>query len=87
VKPGMLPLKRLIDLLHHQPNRRFDIDMALAVGKPTSLCVWDLARPVHIDPEQFVSLGRSTPFAGKEALGTCVLTIADGRIAWQEETP
>jgi len=87
VKPGMLPLKRLIDLLHHQPNRRFDIDTALAVGKPANLCVWDLDRPVRIDPEQFVSLGRSTPFAGEEALGACVLTIADGRIAWQEETP
>ena len=86
VKPGKLPLQRLIALLHNAPNQRFAIDTVLAVGQPANLCVWDLARPVRIAPEQFASLGRSTPFAGEEAFGACTLTIAGGRIAWQEES-
>ena len=80
----MLPLEHLIQLMHHAPNRRFGIDAALAVGQPANLCVWDLARAVRITPEQFVSLGHSTPFAGESAYGACTLTIADGRIAWEE---
>ena len=84
VKPGILPLEHLIQLMHHAPNRRFGIDAALAVGQPANLCVWDLARAVRITPEQFVSLGHSTPFAGESAYGACTLTIADGRIAWEE---
>ena len=84
VLTGRLPLERLVRLMHHRPNERFRIDTTLAVGKPANLCVWDLERPVTIDPDAFLSLGRSTPFAGWKVHGTCTLTIADGRVVWQE---
>ena len=85
VRTGALELRQLIGLMHDRPNERFRIDTALKIGKPANLCAWDLERPVTIDPDAFRSLGRSTPFAGSEAHGACTLTIADGRIAWQED--
>lgn len=84
VRRGGLELRQLIALMHDRPNERFRIDTALEVGKPANLCAWDLDRHVTIDPEDFLSLGRSTPFAGWKVHGACTLTIADGRIVWQE---
>ncbi len=84
VRTGAVALRRLIALMHDKPNERFGIDTALEIGKPANLCVWDLDREVTIDPDTFLSLGRSTPFAGWQAHGACTLTIAGGRIAWQE---
>ncbi len=85
VKPGILPLEKLIRLMHHAPNQRFGIDTALEVGKPANLCVWDLNRQGVIRPEEFLSMGKATPFEGEPIWGACVMTIADGRLAWQEQ--
>lgn len=84
VRGGVLALRRLITLMHDRPNARFGIDTALEINKPANLCVWDLDREIRIDPDTFLSLGRSTPFAGHTAHGVCTLTIADGKIVWQE---
>lgn len=85
VRHGELELHELIRLMHHRPNERFGIPHGLAVGQRANLCVWDLDRHVTIDPEDFLSLGRATPFTGWKAHGVCTLTLADGEIAWQEK--
>lgn len=84
VRNGALELRQLVALMHDRPNARFRIDTALEVGKPANLCVWDLNREVTITPDDFLSKGRSTPFKGWKVSGVCTLTIADGRIMWQE---
>ncbi|NLD52397.1 MAG: dihydroorotase [Clostridiales bacterium] len=84
VQTGLMPLHRLVTCMSEVPNRRFGIEGGLIPGKPASLCLWDLQRSVTVDPSAFLSLGRSTPFAGWQAAGACVLTIAQGCVAWKE---
>lgn len=84
VRPGLLPLERLIALLHDNPARRFGFGTPLAEGEPADLTAFDLDKAYRVDPERFQSMGRATPFAGMELYGVCRLTMVDGKIVWQE---
>ena len=85
VKPGVLPLGKLVELLHTNPVRRFGGGPPLAEGQAANLTAFDLSAVRAVDPERFQSMGRATPFAGMELYGVCTLTIADGKIVWREE--
>lgn len=86
VKKGILPLHKLIELMHTNPRNRFGIGTPLEVGQPASLTVYDLEKEYTIDPETFRSMGRATPFAGKKVCGACKLTMYQGNIVWQDGT-
>jgi len=84
VKPGILKMERLVELFHDNAARRFGFGTPLAEGQPADLTVFALDEPFVVDPEQFRTMGRATPFAGMELYGVCKLTMAGGRIVWQE---
>ena len=84
VKPGILPLERLVELLHDNAAKRFGFGAPLEEGQPADLTVFDLDKSFVVDPEQFQTMGRATPFAGMELYGICRLTMVDGKIVWQE---
>ncbi|WP_304509337.1 dihydroorotase [Anaerotignum sp.] len=84
VQTGILTLEKLMELLHDNPRERFEIGTPLEVGQPADLTVFDLNKRYKINPEEFLSKGRSTPFAGKEVTGCCMLTLCGGKIAYQK---
>ncbi len=84
VKTNIITLEKLIELLHDNPCKRFGFDHTLAESKPANLTVFDLDCAYQIDSNSFLSMGKSTPFEGAKVFGKCLMTIADGRIAWQE---
>ena len=85
VKPGVLPLARMVELLHDNAAERFGFGTPLAEGQPADLTVFDLDKPFIVDPNQFQTMGRATPFAGMRLYGVCKLTMVNGVIVWQEE--
>ena len=85
VKKGILSLEKLLDLMHTAPARRFGVGTPIAVGQPADLTVFDLEKKWTVDPEQFLSLGRATPFQGWAVQGACKMTFLGGEIAWQED--
>ncbi|MGM9578049.1 MAG: dihydroorotase [Evtepia sp.] len=85
VKPGVLTLEQLIDRMVTKPAQRFGIGSALEEGAPADLTVFDLDASYTIQPEDFLSMGKSSPFAGRTVFGKCLLTLSGGEIAWQEE--
>lgn len=85
VKPGILTLEQLIDLLVTRPAQRFGIGSSLEVGQPADLTVFDLDASYTISPEDFLSMGKSTPFTGRKVYGKCLLTLSGGEITWQEK--
>ena len=86
VKTGVLTLDRLIDAMVTRPARRFGIGTpVLKEGAPADLTVFDLNESYKIDPADFLSMGRATPFAGRTVFGKCMLTLCGGEIAWQAE--
>ncbi|MCF0123690.1 MAG: dihydroorotase [Ruminiclostridium sp.] len=85
VKPGILTMEQLIDCMTTKPARRFGIGSSLEEGAVADLTVFDLNESYTIDPQDFLSMGRSTPFAGRTVFGKCLLTLSAGEIAWQAE--
>ncbi len=84
VLTGMITLSRLVELMSSAPARRFGIGAALEEGAPADVAAFDLRREWTVDPDDFLSMGRATPFAGCRLRGKCVLTLAGGRIAYRE---
>ena len=80
VKPGLLTLEQLAELMAHRPRRRFGIP----AGADFSL--WDLEAEYSVDPAEFRSLGRATPFEGMRFYGRCLLTVRNGQVIHREET-
>ena len=80
VRTGILKLEKLIRMMTDAPRRRFGIP-----AHEGDRCVWDLNREYVIDPEQFASLGRATPFAGTRVYGECLETVRGNRTVWKKE--
>ena len=78
VRTGILRLETLIDKMALAPRKRFGIPMT------TDFCVYDLKKSYEIDPETFLSMGRSTPFAGTTVYGENLMTICGGKAVWQK---
>ena len=86
VQTGILPLGKLVDLMHGAPMRRFGCGTELAEGQPADLTAFDLTKTYTVDPETFLTMGRATPFAGRALTGVCKLTMIGGSPVWKEET-
>ncbi|MCM1544759.1 MAG: dihydroorotase [Ruminococcus sp.] len=84
VKTGVISLEKLIELLNVNAKKRFGIGTEIAVGEPADLTVFDLNEEFEINPDNFLSMGKASPFAGEKVFGKCKLTMVGGRIVWQE---
>ena len=78
VKPGVISMERLMELLHDAPCRRFNIPT------DTGFTVFDLNDTYRIDPADFLSMGKATPFTGWEVQGRCLLTAAGETAVWYD---
>ena len=76
VKPGILTLEKVVKLLCHNPRRRFGIPMGCDYS------IWNLKEEYTIDPAEFLSMGKATPFAGWKVRGRCMATVCDGKIVY-----
>ena len=79
VKTGILSLEQVVRCLTDNPRRRFGIDCG------DSYTVWELTNPFTVDPNEFHTLGKATPYTGQTLYGRCVLTVADGQIVYKPE--
>ncbi|MBQ2943400.1 MAG: dihydroorotase [Ruminococcus sp.] len=84
VKTGVITLEKLVELLNTNARKRFGIGSEIAVGQSACLTVFDLAEEYTINPEEFISKGKATPFKGEKVFGKCRLTMCDGNIVWQD---
>ena len=80
VKTGVITLERLLELLIEAPRKRFGIPL-----KEDELTVWDLDEEYEVDPAEFLSKGRATPFAGWRVQGRCLATVCGGRAVYVRE--
>jgi dihydroorotase len=78
VKKGIITLDKLVMLMSANPSRRFGIEV-------NGFTVYDLNKEYKVNPEEFATMGRSTPFAGNSVYGKCVATVVDGKIAYIDE--
>jgi len=79
VKPGVISMEKLLDLIVYNPRKRFGIPLS-----DGDYCIYDLETERVIDPREFVSKGKATPFAGWKVYGTCLETVVDGRTVYRK---
>ena len=77
VKSGIITLEKLIDLLVTNPRNRFGIPNG------SDFTVWDLEAIDVVDPADFLSLGKATPFEGWQIQGKCIATVCDGKVVYK----
>ena len=81
VEPGHLTLARAIELWTEAPRRIFNLpEVSLETGMQADLVLFDPAAEWTVDPSQFHTKGRNTPFAGWRLRGRVLVTMLDGRI-------
>ena len=78
VKKGIITLERLIELMAIAPRKRFGL-------KDTNdFCVYDLNEEYTVNPDEFLSQGRATPFKDNKVFGKCKLTVVNGKIVYKD---
>ena len=77
VKPGILSLDRLVELLVINPRKRFGIELGCDYS------IWDLDAEYAIDPADFLSMGKATPFEGWKVNGKCLATVCGGKVVYK----
>ncbi len=86
VKGGVLTLAQLAERMSARPAAILGLEGGkIEVGAPADLTVADLGRKWTVDPAEFVSKGKNTPFAGREVCGKIKYTVVDGEIKYAEE--
>ena len=78
VKTGIITMDRLVELMVINPRKRFDIPLGCDYS------IWDIEEEYTIDPAEFVSLGKATPFEGWKVNGRCLATVCDGKIVYKK---
>ena len=82
VKPGIITLEKLIDLLHFNPKKCFNIETSVEAG---SFTIFDLNEKFTVDSSKFKSKGKATPFEGLELYGKCKYTFYKGKQVFKED--
>lgn len=78
VKTGIISFDRMIDMMATAPRRLFGFDGGLTPGNRADLSLVDFNREWNVNPADFLSMGKSTPFEGVTLTGKVMLTIAAG---------
>lgn len=79
VTKNIITLERLVELMSFKPKERFGIDTN------NDFAVFEIGEAYKIDPEDFLSMGRATPFAGREVFGRCLLTVHNEKVVYKAE--
>ncbi|MBQ8203793.1 MAG: dihydroorotase [Clostridia bacterium] len=78
VKTGIITLEKLIELMAINPRKRFGIPLG------DDFTVWDLSKEIKVNSNDFLSLGKATPFEDMRLYGECVLTVRDGKTVYSK---
>ena len=80
VKKGIISLEKLVEVMAINPRKRFGFPM-----DKNDMTVFDLDCEYEINPEDFKSNGKSSPFTGTKVFGKCVATFSGGKLVWRED--
>ena len=83
---GKMNLSDILRKMTAEPARILGLDMGhLAVGEVADILLFDPNEEWVVDPEQFASKGRNTPFGGHKLKGKVKYTIVGGTVIYQDK--
>lgn len=77
VRPGVMTLERLVEMMAIAPRKRFGLPMG------DGYVVMDLENPYVLDSSRFLSMGKCTPFDGRTVYGKTQMTFRSGKIVYE----
>lgn len=77
VRPGVMTLERLVEMMAIVPRKRFGLPMG------DDYVVMDLENPYVLDSSRFLSMGKCTPFDGRTVYGKTQMTFWNGKIVYE----
>ena len=77
VKTGKMTLEKLVELMCLSPRKRFGI------SSDEGWTVWNMEKECSVNPDDFATLGRATPFAGRRVFGENLLTVFGGSVVYK----
>ena len=84
VETGILTKMQLVEKMSLNPSRILHVNSGtLGKGMPADLVIADFEEEYVIDPSEFVSKGKNTPFSGRKVKGRVLRTIVDGKTVYQ----
>ena len=84
VEPGYLTMMQMAEKMSYNPAKILGLDRGVAEeGKPADLVVFDPQQEYVINPADFYSKGKNTPFAGRKVRGMVMATVVDGRVVYE----
>ena len=78
VMPGIITLEKLVEIMSLKPRQRF------GVTADPGFTVFDIGSEYTIDPEEFYSMGKATPFRDMKVYGRCLLTFCNGKTVFAD---
>jgi len=76
VKSGMVPMETVLKALTVNPAKRFGLPL-------DGWSLWDLNENYIVDPADFVSQGKASPFTGWEVYGKNLMTVLNSKVVWK----
>ena len=72
-------MEKLMQLMVVNPHKRFGIK------RGCDFSIWDMQQSYIIDPADFQSQGKATPFSQWRVWGKCMATVCGGKLVWMEK--
>ncbi|AKU80017.1 dihydroorotase [Spiroplasma turonicum] len=86
VKNKIITLNKLVELMHYNPNKIFNLkENSIAENQIANLVLWNLNEKYYLDENTIVSKSKNTPFLGEELFGKNKYTIVEGNIKWKDD--
>lgn len=83
VKTGIISLEKLIEIMSVNPSKRFGIENKVKDGEKASIAVFDLESEYIINPDDFLSKGKATPFENMRVGATNLMTVCNGKLVYE----
>lgn len=78
VKKGVITFEKLVELMVDNPRKRFKIPLS------NDFSIWKLDEEFVVDPEEFLSKGKATPFENTKLFGRCMATVCNSKVVFNQ---
>ena len=86
VEKGYISFEKLIEIMAINPKKIFGMDAGIKVGEKADIAIVDRYVKHKVNPEEFVSMGKFSPFEGMTLTGDVMATICNGKIVYNRLT-
>ncbi len=84
VEKGHISFEKLVELMSINPRKIFGLPYGIKVGEKADITVVNRTEEWTVNPAEFVSMGKFTPFDGVKLHGNVEMTICQGNLVYKK---